>query len=63
MIAITPPLEKSEKSLTFTMEDVIRSYRLSLIWPENYFSYKPKFLLEHFKKFFNVNGENHNTVD
>jgi hypothetical protein len=54
MIEITPPLEKSKKEPTFTKNEAIQAYQTSISWAKNYFSYKPKFIREHFKRFFNV---------
>jgi hypothetical protein len=54
IIEITPPLEKSKKEPTFTKNEAIQAYQTSISWAKNYFRYKPKFIREHFEKFFNA---------
>jgi len=57
VITFTPPLEESEETPTFTKERVMKSYLASVNWTENYLGYKPRFQLEHFKEFFELNRE------
>lgn len=54
MLEITPPLEKSRKELIFTKQSVIKAYQTSISWAKNSFGYNPKFVREHFAKFFSV---------
>ena len=54
IISFTPPLEESQNELPVTMEFVIKSYQESVIWAKNLFGYNPRFIQEHFKKFFKV---------
>jgi len=54
LLEITPPLEKSKREPTFTKNEAIRAYQTSISWAKDYFGYKPKFIREHFERFFNV---------
>jgi hypothetical protein len=54
MLTITPSLEKSRNEPMFTMERTMKSYRSSVSWVQNTLGYNPKFLREHFNKFFNA---------
>jgi hypothetical protein len=54
MLEITPRLEESEKEPIFTNESVIEAYQTSISWVKNSFGYNPKFIRDHFKRFFSV---------
>jgi hypothetical protein len=54
VLEVTPPLTEGKTKPRFTEADALRSYRRSIEWPEKFFNYKPRFLLRHFYKYFNV---------
>jgi hypothetical protein len=54
IVSFTPPLEESRNELTVTMECVMKSYQESVSWAKTFFGYNPRFIEEHFKKFFKV---------
>lgn len=54
MLTFTLSLEKSGNEPTFTIECAMKSYQSSISWAEGLFGCNPKFIREHFKKFFNV---------
>jgi len=54
LIEVTPNLIKSEKNLTVTKNIVEKCYEQSVRWARNAFNYKPKFLRNHFFKFFDL---------
>lgn len=55
ILEVTPPLQKGMSKEYFTKEDILRSYRRSIKWAQKSFNYKPRFLLKHFFKYFNIN--------
>lgn len=56
-LTITPELKTTNKSLCPTVPDVDRYYEMSIKWAKG-FGYKPKFLHNHFTRFFNTNSLN-----
>jgi hypothetical protein len=57
ILMLTPPLEESATELTPSSKHAMKCYQRSISWASNYFGYKPQFLGEHFKEFFNVDSE------
>jgi hypothetical protein len=57
MLQITPQLQEGIHKTRFTKKDVLRSYRRGIDWAEKFFNYKPKFLLAHFFRYFNLESE------
>jgi len=53
-IEVTTGLNKSEMEFTPTKMSVHKIYERSMIWPIKYFHYKPRFLLSHYLKYFNI---------
>ena len=54
LIQTTPNLKESHKHISITSEDVIKCYQHSIRWPKRLFEYEPKYLRNHFFKFFNL---------
>jgi len=54
VLEIAPSLQEGIPKNHFTKEEVIRSYRRSIYWAERFFAYKPRFLLKHFFRYFNI---------
>lgn len=54
LIQTNPNLKESSKQISITAEDVTRCYEHSIRWPKRLFKYEPKYLRNHFFKFFNV---------
>jgi hypothetical protein len=52
LIETTPNLIKSDKNLTFTEKEVAECYEHSIRWAKRFFNYKPKYLRNHFLRFF-----------
>ena len=55
LIQITPNLEKSNRKLTPEKESVNKCFYSALEWPTRKFGYRPRFLYDHFEKFFEIN--------
>jgi len=53
-LEITPPLQKGICKTHFKKEEITRCYRRSVQWAERFFNYKPKFLLRHFLRYFDL---------
>jgi peptidoglycan/xylan/chitin deacetylase (PgdA/CDA1 family) len=51
---VTPPLREGRKTTNFAESDVLRDYQRSVRWCKRYFNYRPKFLLNHFFKYFDL---------
>ena len=55
LLKITPELRTTNKTLCPTSLDIEKCYKMSIKWAEG-FEYKPKFLHDHFIRFFKVNS-------
>jgi len=60
LLKVTPALKTANKTLCPTLMDAEKCYELSIKWAEGY-GYKPKFLHDHFIRFFDVNSVNEAT--
>jgi len=54
LIETSPNLIKSDKNLKITEEEVVECYEHSIRWAKKFFSYKPKYLRNHFLRFFDI---------
>ena len=54
MLEITPTFERGKRKQIFTKECIMKSYQSSIRWAMKYLGYNPKFIWNHFEKFFNV---------
>lgn len=54
LVDVTSNLAKSERNLTVTKSITEESYKQSMRWARKVFGYKPRFLRNHFFKFFNL---------
>ena len=57
LVKVTPGLKPASKILCQESIDVAKYYNFSIKWAEG-FEYKPKFLYDHFVRFFNLNPSN-----
>jgi peptidoglycan/xylan/chitin deacetylase (PgdA/CDA1 family) len=57
LLKVTPELETTSKTLCPTSIEVEKCYKLSIKWAEG-FEYKPKFLFDHFIRFFEIDSLN-----
>lgn len=53
-LEITPHLEKSGKRRIFPIKSALKSYQNAVRWARDYLSYNPKFIREHFMRFFDL---------
>jgi peptidoglycan/xylan/chitin deacetylase (PgdA/CDA1 family) len=61
LLKVTPELKTTNNTLCPTSIDVEKCYKMSIIWAEG-FGYQPKFLHNHFFKFFEVNLAKRTTI-
>jgi peptidoglycan/xylan/chitin deacetylase (PgdA/CDA1 family) len=54
-LAVTPPLKRAKSNLHPTITDVEKYYQFSIIWAKG-FGYNPRFLYDHFTKFFGISS-------
>jgi hypothetical protein len=52
LIETAPNLVKSDKDLTISEKAVSECYEFSIRWPKRLFKYRPKYLRNHFQRFF-----------
>ena len=57
LLKVTPELKTTKKTLCPISIDVTKCYKLSIKWAEG-FGYKPKFLYNHFIRFFKIDSSN-----
>ena len=55
LLEVTPELKTTNKTLCPLSRDVTKCYKMSVFWAEG-FGYKPKFLNDHFFRFFELNS-------
>ena len=55
LVQITPDLEKSNRKLAPKKECLAKYFYSTLRWPTGKFGYQPRFLYDHFVKFFEMN--------
>jgi peptidoglycan/xylan/chitin deacetylase (PgdA/CDA1 family) len=55
LLEVTPELKIANKTIYPVSKDVTKFYKLSVFWAEG-FGYKPKFLIDHFCRFFEINS-------
>ena len=60
LLKVTPELKTTKKTLCPTSIDAAKCYKMSIEWAEG-FEYKPKFLYDHFIRFFEINSLNEAT--
>jgi hypothetical protein len=60
LLKVTPELKTTSNTLFPTSIDVAKCYKMSIAWAEG-FEYKPKFLYDHFVRFFNIDSLNEAT--
>jgi hypothetical protein len=54
LLEINSNLMTSSKELIITQDQVQQCYEASIIWPQKYFKYNPRFIYAHFKEFFQI---------
>jgi peptidoglycan/xylan/chitin deacetylase (PgdA/CDA1 family) len=54
LFEITPALERGERKTSIDNRTVIKSYQKSVSWSDKYFGYKPRFIFNHYIKFFDL---------
>jgi len=54
LFQVTPALKRGERKTNIDNQTVIKSFQKSVSWSKKYFGYKPKFILNHYIKFFDL---------
>jgi len=58
LFEVTTALERGKRKEDFPVDSVLKCYQKGIGWTENYLGYYPRFILNHYMKFFNLTSNN-----